>query len=561
MILKSSFKRRVLIDALVLGIIGAAAAILFSWIIKVCTHFFLFTLAHYIPPSLPNEGGSLVQFIGSYGLWVIPLVTTLGGLISGIIIFKWAPEAEGHGTDTVVAAFHKNNGVIKFRVPIVKMIASAITIGSGGSAGREGPIALIASGFGSAYSRVMKRSEKEQRMLILIGMSAGLAAVFRSPIGSAIFAVEVLYAGIEFESGVLLYCMLSSVIAYAISGAFIGWKPLFSLPEQIQVVHFSIYGIFIILGVVCGLFSTLLPTLFYEARTYFSKMPIPNYYKPAIGGLGVGLIALVLPQVLGGGYGWLQLAINGQLALGLLIALAFAKTIAFILTISSGGSGGVFAPTLYVGGILGALVAYVFKQPPAGFIIVGMAALFSGAARVPLAALLMVPEMTGGYQILVPAALAVSLSYLLQTTLTSGFKNKSLYEAQVSFREDSGAHKNEYLNLAFNLLSTYKGIIPKSVQSLDLISLFKTKIPIGIPSGKKVVAIKVNLEAEYINQPFDEKYFVSSDDDQVEMIAMIRGGKPFIPTEDTVIRQSDLLILQVNESIFKTLNQNTKTGD
>lgn len=544
-----------LLDSFILGIIGAIAAQLFTWLLHYCTLFLLHGIGQYSSPGLPNEGGSLVEHIGIYGLWLIPLVTTLGGLISGIIIFKWAPEAEGHGTDTVVAAFHRHGGNIRTRVPIVKMIASAITIGSGGSAGREGPIALIASGFGSVYSRFMKRSEKEQRMLILIGMSAGLAAIFRSPVGSAIFAVEVLYAGIEFEAGSLIYALLSSVTAYAISGAFIGWRPLFDLPEHIQVQHISLYGIFIILGVICGLIAAFLPTVFYEARNYFTRMPIPNYLKPAIGGLGVGLIALVLPQVLGGGYGWLQMAINGQLALWIIVALVFAKTLAFIFTISSGGSGGVFAPTLYIGGMVGALVAYVFHQPPAGLIIVGMAALFSGAARVPIAALLMVPEMTGGYQILVPAALAVSLSYLLQTTLSANLKYKSLYLAQVPFREDSEAHRKDYLNLAFQLLSKNKGVIPDSVTNLDLVSMFRSKLPIGIPEGKRMSVIKVSENASYVHQLFHKSHFTTINEDELEIIAMIRNGKPFIPTRETHMRPEDILILLTDKNQFEKMNE------
>ena len=269
-----------LLDSFILGVVGAAAAQIFTWLLTFCNFLFLETIAQYQPIGLPNEGGSLVEHIGAYGLWLIPVVTTLGGLISGLIIFRWAPEAEGHGTDTVVAAFHKNAGIIRTRVPFVKMLASAITIGSGGSAGREGPTALITSGFGSIYGRLTNRSEKEQRMLILIGMSAGLAAIFRSPVGSAIFAVEVLYSSIEFEAGALIYALLSSVIAYAINGAFVGWRPLFNLPEHIEVLHFSLYGLFIILGIICGLVSAFMPTFFYETRNYFAKIPIPNYYKP-----------------------------------------------------------------------------------------------------------------------------------------------------------------------------------------------------------------------------------------------------------------------------------------
>ncbi|MBC7416634.1 MAG: chloride channel protein [Pedobacter sp.] len=236
-------------------------------------------------------------------------------------------------------------------------------------------------------------------------------------------------------------------------------------------------------------------------------------------------------------------------------ALVFAKLVAFVLTVSSGGSGGVFAPTLYVGGMIGALVAHVFHQPPAGFVIVGMAALFSGAARVPIAALLMVPEMTGGYQILVPAALAVSLSYLLQTTLSANLKYRSLYEAQVPFREDSGAHRNDYINLAFNLLSTNKGVISDNVKNLDLVALFRSKMPIGIPKGKRLSVIKVKPDAAYAHELFRADYFTKSKNHEVEIITMIRQGKPFIPTLKTHLRPDDVLILLIDEVLFEKMEK------
>ena len=173
------------------------------------------------------------------------------------------------------------------------------------------------------------------------------------------------------------------------------------------------------------------------------RCAIPHWIKPAIGGLGVGLLALWLPQILGGGYGWIQEAIDGQLALGLLLVLVVAKIVALSLTVSSGGSGGVFAPSLFVGAMLGGAFAAIFHHPAAGMVIVGMAAVFAGAARVPIATLLMVAEMTGGYQLLVPAGLAVMLSFVIQRKLSSHFKYGSLYEAQVAGRTDSPAHRAE----------------------------------------------------------------------------------------------------------------------
>jgi CIC family chloride channel protein len=213
---------RLLVDTLILGIVGALSARLFVYLLKFTQDIFLTQLAGYQPPGSPNEAGLHTQIIGPHGLWLIPVVTTLGGLLSGILVYSLAPESEGHGTDTVVKAFHRAGGFIRARVAPIKLLASAITIGSGGSAGREGPTALISAGIGSIYATLSHRSDEERRLLVLIGTAAGLSAIFRSPIGTAIFAIEVLYSEIEFESGALLYTMLGAVVAYAINGLFVG---------------------------------------------------------------------------------------------------------------------------------------------------------------------------------------------------------------------------------------------------------------------------------------------------------------------------------------------------
>ena len=316
---------RLLAEAAVLGVVGALAAQCFTYALRICEHFFLNWIAGYQPPGLPAEGGVLKQVIGPHGLWLIPGATTIGGLISGFLVYTFASEAEGHGTDTVVKAFHRTGGFIRARVAPLKLVASAITIGSGGAAGREGPTALIGAGVGSIYATISHRHDEERRVLILMGMAAGLSAIFRSPIGAAFFAVEVLYGNMEFETGALLYTMLASVVAYGVNGLFVGWQPLFYFPPSVVPLQPLRYVWFGVLGCASGLVATLLPVVFYRLRDAFRALPFPAAINPAIGGLGVGLLALKFPQILGGGYGWIQEAINGQIAVKLLLVLIFLK--------------------------------------------------------------------------------------------------------------------------------------------------------------------------------------------------------------------------------------------
>ncbi|AEH45624.1 Cl- channel voltage-gated family protein [Thermodesulfatator indicus DSM 15286] len=433
-----------LFDAFFLGIVGAIAAYIFAHLVNLSQEFFLHNLAKYKPPGLPSEGGSLKEWIGPYGLLLIPVVTTLGGLLSGLIVYFFAPEARGHGTDAAIRAFHFKEGRVPHHVPFVKMVASAITLGSGGSAGREGPTAQIGSGIGAIYAHLTKRSPYERRLLLLMGMAAGLSAIFRSPIGCAFFAIEVLYSQIEFESRALLYCIIASVVAYAFSGFFMGWEPLFILPHHIGITQTHEYLFFAVLGIFSGIMGALLPNIFGFIHSYFEKMPGPFFVKPAIGGLLLGLFALFLPQILGIGYGWVQMAINGQLTGDLMLLLAFAKALAFSLTVGSGGSGGDFAPSLYVGGMLGGFVASLFGQDPAAYVVVGMASVFGAAARAPIANSLIVVEITGGFELLPAAALSVMLAYLIQTWLTRFLPYKSLYESQVPSPVHSPAHRGEF---------------------------------------------------------------------------------------------------------------------
>ena len=535
-------QQRLLIDSILLGIVGGLSAQLFTWLLHIFNQIFMVKLAGYVPPGLPEEGGVLIQSIGTHGLWLIPVATTLGGLLSGILVYSLAPEAEGHGTDTAVKAYHREGGFIRARVPFLKMLASAITIGSGGSAGREGPTALISGGIGSLYGTLTKRTEDDRRVLLLIGMASGLSAIFRSPIGTAFFAVEVLYSSMEFDAWVLLYTMLGSIVAYTINGLFVGWQPLFSVPASIPQPDFLGYLWYAALGIVAGLVGALLPEIFYRVRDLFQGISIPPHVKPAIGGLGVGLLALVLPQILGGGYGWIQEAIDGELAFSLMAILILAKTIALALTISSGGSGGVFAPGLFVGAMLGGTLAKIFHQPDAAFVIVGMAAVFAGAARVPIATLLMVTEMTGGFELLVPAALAIMVAYVAQRQFSSGLRYPTLYEGQVGGRSDSPAHQIEHLETAIRLLAKRKVDIPETISHLSLRTLIDAGIPVDLPESRRLVIGTIGNQSDFIGKSATS-CFPTENDGEIDLVGIFRGEKLLFPDTSLRIQTDDRLLL------------------
>jgi CIC family chloride channel protein len=531
---------RLLLESAALGVVGALSAQLFMWMLKVCNHLLLYQIAGYQAPGI-DSNQSLAQHIGPHGLWLIPAVTTLGGLLSGFLVYRFAPEAEGHGTDTAVHAFHRYEGIIRPRVAPLKMLASAITIGSGGSAGREGPIALITATLGSYYARLARRTESERRLLLLAGMAAGLSAIFRSPMGTGVFAIEVLYGEMEFEVGALLYTMCSSAVAYAVNGLFVGYAPLFRIPA-IATPTLKDNIAYAVLGLAAGVIGTILPVVFYRVRDLFRAMPVPMWTKPAIGGLGLGLLALWLPQVLQGGYGWIQLAMDGRLAFGLLLILVFAKTVAFALTVSSGGSGGVFAPSLFVGAMLGGSFAILLHQPSAVFVVVGMAAVFGAAARVPIATMLMVTEMAGGFHLLVPAGLAVMISYLLQGRLSSRLKYRSLYEGQVPRQVDSPAHHLERIQTALTLLGNRKLHLNENPGHVDLLRLMRFHVRVDLPGKKELSLMQVREDSpmaakalRWLYQELKEYEF--------EVVAVMRREHVLLPHPDSLIEAHDRLIV------------------
>jgi len=253
-------------------------------------------------------------------------------------------------------------------------------------------------------------------------------------------------------------------------------------------------------------------------------------------------MALWIPQVLGGGYGWIQEAIDGGLGLQLMLILVFAKMIALSFTISSGGSGGVFAPSLFVGAMLGGVFAQVFHQSSAAFVVVGMGAVFAGAARVPVAAMLMVTEMTGGYHLLVAAALAVMISYIIQTGLTVRLKYKSLYEAQVPGRPDSPAHQVEHVEAAIQLLADRKVSVPETVSHLDLRTLLASGIPIDLPDNKRLVIGILKADSPCVNKLIKNCFPIRERED-LDLVAIFRDGHTVLPHPEQMLCSGDRILV------------------
>jgi CIC family chloride channel protein len=391
---------------------------------------------------------------------------------------------------------------------------------------------------------VTRQGDEERRLLAVMGMAAGLSAVFRSPIGTALFAIEVLYSDMEFEGAALLYALLAAVVAYSVNGAMVGYGPLFSVPPDLATPRLSDYPWYAGLGLAAGVVATILPSAFYRTRDLFRALPLPDFLKPAIGGLAVGLLGVWTPQVLGGGYGWIQMAIGGNMALGLLVTLLFAKMAAFALTVGSGGSGGVFAPSLFVGAMLGGSVAHLVGGPAAGFVVVGMAAVFAGAARVPIATLLMVTEMTEGYHLLAPAALAVTASWFVQATLSAPLYYRSLYEAQVPDRADSPAHHVEQLESVIHLLGRRRERFPGSVSHMSLRALLAAGVPVDLPGGKQVFLGVLRPHSPLAGRRLEACAELTEDAD-VEPVAVLRAGRTLLASGGATLRTGDRLVAVV----------------
>jgi chloride channel protein, CIC family len=391
--------------------------------------------------------------------FILPAIMIAGGAAVGLLVWKGAPEIEGHGTDQTIRAFHRGRGVVRYRVPPLKFIASVITIGTGGSGGREGPTAQIGSGLGSFLARPLGLSTQERRVAMMAGVGAGIGAIFKAPFGAALLSSEVLYLS-DFEPEVIMPSIMASVISYSIFGAVDGFGPEFATPGVGWVP--AQLPLFALLGAVAGLLGILYVVTFYGTRDFFRRLGVPSWTRPAIGVgiVGAAFVALyyLVPYenhllAVGGigiGYGIVQWLLFqghlGMLVLIIVVALIFVKMFATALTVGSGGSAGLFGPAIVIGALVGfTTISFVDLAIPsvanpgdvAAFTIIGMMAFFGSVSKAPIATILMVVEMTGSEALLVPAMITIFIGYYVAGRY-------HLYEEQVRNRLASPAHTTEY---------------------------------------------------------------------------------------------------------------------
>ena len=418
--------------AILIGVISGLAAVVFTYLID----FFHKVFFDYTLPLLSRYAGDVS----------IILLPAIGGLIIAPIIAKIAIEAKGHGVPEVMESMHLHGGRIRARVGFVKAFVSSITIGSGGSAGREGPIAQIGASLGSLIGQKFNLPERRVKLLTACGLASGIGAVFNAPLGGAIFAMEVLLTEIETMSATSI--ILSSVIGTKLAEILLRESSLpFRLPPELASYHpFTPPGhpielvFYLIMGLLFGLFAVVWIRTLYTIEDFFDNLRINFNFKPAIGGLFTGILGLYVLNygILGVGYEGVDLALAGKISLSIIITLAILKMLATSFTIGSGGSGGIFAPSLFIGAMLGGAFGLILNQLfpeivqfPMAYALVGMGALFAGAAFAPLTCIIMIPEMTGNY-FLIPAMMAACVSSYLVSSIIS---RESIYTLKLVRRD------------------------------------------------------------------------------------------------------------------------------
>jgi chloride channel protein, CIC family len=428
---------------ILIGIIAGLGSIIFHYLCQLGVHFFMDAVAGYRPPSPAGEHHLLTPTVRPFNRWFLLLLPACGGLISGWLVYTFAPEAEGHGTDAAIDAYHNKGGFIRGRVPIVKTIASAITLTTGGSGGREGPIAQIGAGFGSFLASRLKLSDRERRIMMAAGIGAGVGSIFRAPLAGALFAAEVLYKDPEFESEVIIPAGISSVVAYCLFCLVFGFGSLFDSPDFVFQNPLEL-GPYMVLALVLVAMGYFYVKMFYGVTGLFKALRLPNHLKPAIGGLCTGIIGFFLPQTLAFGYGYVQQAILSNQTIWFLLCLAIGKVITTSFSIGSGGSGGVFGPSVVIGGAMGGVVGILFHQlmpgivsDPGAFVVVGMAGFFTAVSNTPISTIIFVSEMTNSYHLLLPSLLVCSVAYLSAQKFT-------IYQKQVKSKIDSSAHAGDF---------------------------------------------------------------------------------------------------------------------
>ncbi len=438
--------------ALIVGLAGGYGAVGFRYLID-----FFQSLAYGSSEMLLF----VVDNVPRHIRWAIPAI---GGLIVGPIVYFGAREAKGHGVPEVMEAVALRNGFIRKRLVVVKSLASAITIATGGSVGREGPIVQIGSAIGSSIGQMLKVSADRMRTLVGCGAAAGIAATFNAPIAGSMFALEVILG--DFGLATFSPIIISSVTATAISRHYLGDDPAFIVPhyELISKWEFPIY---VILGLFCAVVAVSFTRVLYRTEDLFDELKFPEYLKAVIGGTIIGFMALFFPQLLGVGYGGIDQALMQSYTWWFLLSLAGLKILATSITIGSGGSGGIFAPSLFLGAMAGSFFGFVvhallpeITATPGAYGIVGMAAVVSATTHGPLSAILILFEMTGDYKIILP----LMTTCIIATLAARQMLRESIYTLKM-IRKGIDIQEGKEINVLKSI--PVKEVMNKSVDTVQ----------------------------------------------------------------------------------------------
>jgi len=408
--------------ALGVGVLAGFGAVGFRWLIFAVT----WLVTGHQQFGQQGRVGSL--HLPWLGIWFLLLIPVVGGLIYGPLVNRFAREARGHGVPEVMLAVTENGGRIRPPVTIVKAIASAVCIGFGGSVGREGPIVQIGSAFASTLGQWVRMSETRLRIIVACGAAGGIAATFNAPLTGLFFGFEIILR--EFSVDALFATILSAVSADLVSRAFFGSGPFFSqMPHDLTITHAYAYLLVAVLGFAAGLIGVGFKTVLYKLEDIVDDLwkGRPEWARPAVGGLALGLLLLALPQMYGVGYPVMNGVVAGHVVLWLLVILMVGKIAAASVTLSIGGSGGVFAPSLFIGAAGGMAFGVVAHDlfgsavgPPALYAILAMGGVFAGAAQAPLTAIASVAEMTGNFSIIPAIMLTIGIAVAVSKRITYG---------------------------------------------------------------------------------------------------------------------------------------------
>jgi H+/Cl- antiporter ClcA len=552
---RAGYLRKWLLLGLIIGVIAGLGAALFLTMLHTGTNWLLGTVGGYHVATTAGEGG--VRAASGFARpWAVPLVTGGGALVAALLVYFFAPEAEGHGTDAAIAAVHANPKGLRSRAALVKMVSSALTIGSGGSGGREGPTAQISATFGSMLSRSMNLTPADSRIAVAAGIASGIGAIFRAPLGGAVLGAELVFRD-DLEVEALLPSIVSSVVAFGVFGAVTGsFSPIFGRQTSYHLTSVRALLVFALVGLACGLMGRLYAAGFYRTSGLFERIRLPRWLKPGLAGLAVGALGLAVPGVLGTGYGQVQQELSGSALLGLplwvVLVVPVAKVAATSLSIGSGGSGGIFGPGMVIGGGTGAAVWRLLELAhaapvggPMPFVIVGMTACFGAIAHAPLAVMLMVAEMSGSLEMLAPAMVAIILALLVVGDVT-------IYRSQLATRADSparrlGAQLPPAPQVAISeVMSTPRLVLPASITAPDaLVAMQNAGVPgapVVDPDGAFIGSLHASRLAERVAGGTTAKAGRLADvealtlpdraslDDAVDAVATSRGG--WVPVLD-----------------------------